>query len=143
MLVELTKDELCIINKALNEVCNGIDLEGEFDTRMGCTVEEEQAVLAKIHGLATSHDQFGESDTLLLSQVRAQRIGSGSPSGSVPSRLGSQAVCQIVDIHGSAATTGTRTAGFCFANSSSWLLSFSCLPTSLPVQTCERKHEPL
>jgi hypothetical protein len=54
MLVELTKDELCIINNALNEVCNGIDLEGEFDTRMGCTVEEAQAVLAKIHGLATS-----------------------------------------------------------------------------------------
>jgi hypothetical protein len=54
MLVELTKDELYIINNALNEVCNGIDLEGEFDTRMGCTVEEAQAVLAKIHGLATS-----------------------------------------------------------------------------------------
>jgi hypothetical protein len=38
MLVELTKDKLGIINNALNEVCNGIDLEGEFDTRMGCTV---------------------------------------------------------------------------------------------------------
>ena len=54
MLVELTKYELRIINNALNEVCNGIDLEGEFDTRMGCTVEEAQVVLAKIHGLATS-----------------------------------------------------------------------------------------
>jgi hypothetical protein len=40
MKVELTKDELGIINNALNEVCNGIDLEGEFDTRMGCTVGE-------------------------------------------------------------------------------------------------------
>jgi hypothetical protein len=29
MKVELTKDELGIINKALNEVCNGIGLEGE------------------------------------------------------------------------------------------------------------------
>ena len=54
MLVELTKDELGIINNALNEVCNGIDLEGEFDTRMGCTVEEARAVRAKIHGLASS-----------------------------------------------------------------------------------------
>jgi hypothetical protein len=53
MLVELTKDELGIINNALNEVCNGIDLEGEFDTRMGCTVEQARAVLAKIDGLAS------------------------------------------------------------------------------------------
>ena len=54
MLVELTADELGIINNALNEVCNGIDLEGEFDTRMGCTVEEARAVQAKIHALAAS-----------------------------------------------------------------------------------------
>ena len=56
MLVELTKDELGIINNALNEVCNGIDLEGEFDTRMGCTVEQARAVLAKIDGLATINE---------------------------------------------------------------------------------------
>ena len=54
MLVELTNDELGIINNALNEICNGIDLEGEFDTRMGCTVEEARLVLAKIHALASS-----------------------------------------------------------------------------------------
>ena len=54
MIVELTKGELGIINNALNEVCNGVDLEGEFDTRMGCTVEEARAVLAKIHALAAS-----------------------------------------------------------------------------------------
>jgi hypothetical protein len=53
MLVEFTSNELDIINNALNEVCNGIDLEGEFDTRMGCTVEEARAVLAKIHALAS------------------------------------------------------------------------------------------
>ena len=44
MLVELN---------ALNEVCHGIQLEGEFDIRMGCTVEEARAVLAKIHALAS------------------------------------------------------------------------------------------
>jgi hypothetical protein len=54
MTVELTKDELGIVNNALNEVCNGIQLEGEFDTRMGCTVEEARALLAKIHALASS-----------------------------------------------------------------------------------------
>lgn len=53
MTVELTKDELGIINNALNEVCNGIHLEGEFDTRMGCTVEEARELLAKIHTLAS------------------------------------------------------------------------------------------
>lgn len=53
MIVELTKDELEIINNALNEVCNGIQLEGEFETRMGCTVEEARTVLAKIHALAS------------------------------------------------------------------------------------------
>ena len=41
-----------IINNALNEVCNGIDLEGEFDTRMGCTLQEALQLLAKIHALA-------------------------------------------------------------------------------------------
>ena len=53
MLVELTKDELGIINNALNEVCNGIDLEGEFDTRLGCSIEEARAVLAKVHALGS------------------------------------------------------------------------------------------
>jgi hypothetical protein len=53
MTVDLTKDELQIINNALNEVCNGIGLEGEFDTRMGCSVEEARAVLARIHALAS------------------------------------------------------------------------------------------
>jgi hypothetical protein len=53
--VELTKDELGIVNNALNELCNGIQLDGEFDTRMGCTVEEARALLAKIHPLASGH----------------------------------------------------------------------------------------
>jgi hypothetical protein len=53
MTVDLTKDELQIINNALNEVCNGIALEGEFATRMGCSVEEARAVLARIRALAS------------------------------------------------------------------------------------------
>jgi len=35
MTLELTQNELAILNNAMNEVCNGIDLEGEFQTRMG------------------------------------------------------------------------------------------------------------
>jgi hypothetical protein len=54
MTVELAKHELEIINNALNEVCNGIHLEGEFDTRMGCSIEEARALLAKISVLAPS-----------------------------------------------------------------------------------------
>jgi hypothetical protein len=50
--VELTKDELGVINNALNEVCNGIDLEGEFHTRMGCTVEAARNLLMKIRAFA-------------------------------------------------------------------------------------------
>jgi len=53
MTIELTKDELGIINNALNEVCNGIDLEGEFETRMGCTLQAARDVLAKIHSFAS------------------------------------------------------------------------------------------
>jgi hypothetical protein len=54
MTLELTKDELEIINNALNEVCNGIDLRGEFDIRMGCTIEEARQLLAKIHAFAST-----------------------------------------------------------------------------------------
>jgi hypothetical protein len=55
MTIELTNDELRIINNALNEVCNGIDLEGEFETRMGCTLQEARDVLVKVHTIASSH----------------------------------------------------------------------------------------
>jgi hypothetical protein len=48
--VELTTDELHILNSALNEVCNGIHLEGEFSTRMGCSLEEARELLEGIHG---------------------------------------------------------------------------------------------
>jgi hypothetical protein len=40
MILELTEHELVIINNALNEACNGLSLEGEFSTRMGCSLEE-------------------------------------------------------------------------------------------------------
>jgi hypothetical protein len=54
MTVDLTRAELDIINNALNEVCNGIHLEGEFHTRMGCELQEARTLLAKIHRLASN-----------------------------------------------------------------------------------------
>jgi hypothetical protein len=40
--------------RSLNEVCNGINLKGEFDTRMGCPVEDARELLVKIHALAST-----------------------------------------------------------------------------------------
>jgi hypothetical protein len=53
MKVELTRDELGIINNALNEICNGIDLEGEFDTRIAAQSRKRGELLAKTDALAS------------------------------------------------------------------------------------------
>jgi hypothetical protein len=53
-LVELNSDEIRILNDALNEVCNGINLKGEFETRMGCTVGEARHLLDEINKLGKS-----------------------------------------------------------------------------------------
>ncbi len=50
--VELTNDELVILNNALNEVCHGEYFgDAEFHTRIGATREEAQALLLRIAGL--------------------------------------------------------------------------------------------
>jgi hypothetical protein len=44
-----------MLNNALNELCNGIDLsQSEFETRMGCTVEEAKRLLSEIGRAAAS-----------------------------------------------------------------------------------------
>jgi hypothetical protein len=44
-----TRDELVIINNALNEICNGLSLEDdEFQTRIGYTREAARKVLGKV-----------------------------------------------------------------------------------------------
>ena len=48
--LSVTEDELRILNNALNEVCHGIDVP-EFATRMGATLAEVQALLARINGM--------------------------------------------------------------------------------------------
>ena len=52
--VELSTDEILVLNNAMNEVCNGIHLEGEFGTRMGCSIEEARRLLADIHSLVVT-----------------------------------------------------------------------------------------
>lgn len=45
----LTRDELMIINNALNEVCNGLSFhDDEFQTRIGYSREMARKVLGKI-----------------------------------------------------------------------------------------------
>jgi hypothetical protein len=52
MTVELSASELGILNNALNEVCNGIDLP-EFDTRMGA---QKRDVLKLLNEVRTARD---------------------------------------------------------------------------------------
>ena len=51
--VELSLDELRILNNSLNEVCNGLDFP-EFTTRMGATLPEVQQLLEEINTLASN-----------------------------------------------------------------------------------------
>jgi hypothetical protein len=49
MAIEFSQEELGLINNALNEVCNGIDIP-EFQTRLGSPIETVRELLKKIHG---------------------------------------------------------------------------------------------
>jgi len=48
--VALTRDEILIVNNALNEVCNALDAI-EFSTRMGLDIENVQALLKQFGDL--------------------------------------------------------------------------------------------
>jgi hypothetical protein len=47
-VVYANADELTLLNNALNEICNGLDLR-DFQTRVGVTREEAESVLAVVH----------------------------------------------------------------------------------------------
>lgn len=42
--VTMSLDELIVINNALNEICNGIDIE-EFESRIGARLDEVRSML--------------------------------------------------------------------------------------------------
>jgi hypothetical protein len=46
-LIRLSKEELLILNNALNEVCNALD-RAEFSTRMGAELEDVEELLCQI-----------------------------------------------------------------------------------------------
>jgi hypothetical protein len=49
--VELSSDELLLVNNALNEVCNGVgelSNENEFATRLGVSRDDARVLLANI-----------------------------------------------------------------------------------------------
>jgi hypothetical protein len=46
--LDLTLEEACIVQNALNEICNGIDLQDEFETRIGATLAAARALLERV-----------------------------------------------------------------------------------------------
>lgn len=46
-IIRFSPDELLLLNNALNEVCNGLDLD-EFSTRMGAELEDVEKLLQQI-----------------------------------------------------------------------------------------------
>ena len=57
ILLTLSSEEICGIANALNEVCNGIDIEdSEFETRLGASRESLRGILSSIN--ETPHDSL-------------------------------------------------------------------------------------
>ncbi|MBU9169781.1 hypothetical protein ACS0ZG_36295 [Burkholderia gladioli] len=52
--IEVSHEELLVLNAALNEVCNGIDMF-EFETRIGAPREKVERLMAEIQAAL---DQF-------------------------------------------------------------------------------------
>ena len=48
--LKLTRDELLLLNNALNEVCNGVYIDdAEFSTRLGASRNDARRLLERIH----------------------------------------------------------------------------------------------
>jgi hypothetical protein len=54
-IVRLSRHELVMLNNALNEVCNGLDLD-EFSIRMGAEIEEAEALLKEVGSIINTID---------------------------------------------------------------------------------------
>ncbi len=55
--VTLTLDELVLLNNALNEVLNGVDIgEQEFATRLGASQEPAAALLSRLRNLVDARN---------------------------------------------------------------------------------------
>ena len=60
-IVQLSRHELVILNNALNEVCNGLDLD-EFSIRMGAEIEEVEALLKEVGSIINTIDATEKND---------------------------------------------------------------------------------
>jgi hypothetical protein len=58
--VRLSRHELVILNNALNEVCNGLDLD-EFSIRMGAEIGEVEALLEEVGSIINTIDAKEEN----------------------------------------------------------------------------------
>ncbi|WP_063923059.1 hypothetical protein [Cupriavidus basilensis] len=65
--VELSQDELLVLNAALNEACNGIDVF-EFETRIGASRANVERLLAEIQAAL---DQIDERQRIRKLSVEA------------------------------------------------------------------------
>ena len=52
-IVSLSSTEITILNNALNEICNGVDIP-EFETRIGYSRQQVEDLLDQIHSLNPS-----------------------------------------------------------------------------------------
>jgi hypothetical protein len=60
-IVRLNHQELVMLNNALNEVCNGLDLD-EFSIRMGAEIEEVEALLKEVGSIINTIDATEKND---------------------------------------------------------------------------------
>lgn len=57
----LNADELRLLNNALNEVCNGVEIaEEEFATRLGATRDEAAALLTRVGEVIAAIEQAAQ-----------------------------------------------------------------------------------
>ena len=55
-LLNISRSELVLINNALNEVCNGVDIsDSEFQTRLGMSRDDARGLLRIIGGALNGH----------------------------------------------------------------------------------------
>jgi len=77
--VELASDELRIICNALNEVCNGVGLGEEFETRMGSTIDTSRKLLARLSAFRNSRIRLTGGNR----QVRLVHHSPGTASNNI------------------------------------------------------------
>ncbi len=62
VILSFSKEELCVICNAINEVCNGIEV-WEFETRMAISAEGAQLILDKLLSVY-NNDQLADHNLM-------------------------------------------------------------------------------